>query len=183
MKEYSKFIIIFPITGTFDEVIRKNMDHIARILQKDPLYLKMIPHVSLHRPITTLSFEKVKNLTESIAQKLHKSRIRIGGIDHFGKEYIVTPVYATRTVASLWSGIHELFAQVPEYEHSQFDHDNTLHITLVEKCSDNFDEYWSRIEKECFVEPEDFLIDRIALFGKSDTGWECVHEIMLPDRE
>lgn len=183
MKIYKKFIIIFPLPDHYDHKIRSHMDMLAQETHEHPLYLKMIPHISLHRPLVNISFEKVKNLTESIALKLHKGRIRIGGVDHFGKEYIVVPVHATRTIASLWSTVHETFSQLPEYEHGPFDHDNTLHITLAENFSHFYDQYWEKIKASCGVDAEDVEIDRIAVYGKSDEGWEKVYEKHLPDRE
>ena len=183
MKQYKKFIIIFPILGTVGDSIKNKMDIVASTIGFDtePLYKKMLPHISLHRPIDTISLEKLKNSVTSIALRLHKTRIRIGGIDHFGSEYVVLPVQATKTAASLWSGIHELVSQFPEYEHGPFDHDNTLHITIAEGFSKYFDSYWSSIKKFCSIEPIDVTIDTIAIYGKSKTGWAEVYNVSLHD--
>lgn len=146
-KKYNKYIIVFLLPEWYQKKVEKIMDTMSQQTRQKPLYEKMIPHISIHRPIKGLNFEKVKNLAQSIVLRTHKSRIRVGGIDHFGKKYIIAPVLATKKVAEIWTGIHELFSQVPEYEHGPFDYDNTLHITYAEDMVDIFDTHWPYIKK------------------------------------
>lgn len=180
----NKYIILFPITGGSGKSINEVMDKISAITHTEQPYKKMLPHITFHRPIKGVDEEKLINIAKSVALRLHKSRIRLNSLDHFGKEFIVLPVQATKTMATLWTGIHEILAQVPEYQHGQFDHDNTLHVTVAEKLSDIFDNTWKTIQKDCVFEPMDIEVKTIEIHSKSDeigTAWECLTSIPLPE--
>lgn len=184
MKNYKKYIIALSFSDEYDKKLRILMDNVSLITNTPPLYNHMIPHVTLHRPLSGINYEKIINLAQSIALRLHKSRIRVGGIEHFGKKYIVLPVHATYTIASLWSGIHELLSQVPEYEHGPFDHDNTLHITLAKDTEEIFDQSWNTLREKCFTESFDIPVDRVSVYGKLSSGdWGVVQHISLPENK
>lgn len=182
-EKYKKYIIAFSFEKVYDTKLREFMDTVARITNMDALYHHMVPHITLHRPLVGIEYTKVSNLATSIALRLHKSRIRIGGIEHFGKKYIVLPVHATYVIASLWSGIHDLLSQVPEYEHGPFDHDNTLHITLAKDTEQVFDAVWDTIRQKVVFDSFDIPIGAVAIYGKNQVGnWDLIEEIPLPDK-
>jgi 2'-5' RNA ligase len=182
MEKYKKYIIVFLLPDWYQEQAKKSADIIAQETDTRPIYEKMIFHISIHRPITGISLEKAKNLVCSVALRTHKSRLRIGGLDYFGEKYIVVPVIATKTAAGIWVGVHDELSKVSEYEHGEFDHDNTLHVTLFEAVNDNFQQAKITAHKFCSSDFADIVINEIGLLGKTETGWEMIEEIPLPDK-
>lgn len=180
-----KYIIAFLLPHEYDQRIRVLMEEIARISDTEPLYNHMVPHITLHRPIAGISYEKILNLAKSVVLRLRASRIRISGVDCFGEKYIVLPVQLTQTTAAMWVGVHDLLSQVPEYGHGDFDHDNTLHITLAKDLKSKFSETWENIilQKQ-FTESFDIPITHIGIYGKNQTtgDWELVESLELPEK-
>ncbi len=173
-----KYIIIFPIDEEpYFSQICMLMDHVTKDTGIPPLYNKMVPHITFHRPIVGIDEEKIKNITKGSTLQTKQTRVTVSNIHNFGKNYIVLPVHATKTVANLWISINSILSQLPEYEHDIYDGDNTLHITLAEKTSKVFDSCWKNI-KEISFEEMDIPVKKISILKKAINGgdWETVEE-------
>ena len=154
------------------------MDEISKKTGLPVLYQKMCPHVTFHRPIVGINESTIKNITEgTILTHLRQTRISISNIHHFGKQYIVLPVHATKTLADFWVNLNSLLSQIPEYEHGAFDNDNTLHITVAEKTYDVFDTVWKDIRMISFEEME-IPLKKIGIYKKPINNgiWQMVEE-------
>lgn len=180
-----KYMILCPVEGQPGKVICTIMDNVSVFTKKLQPYLKLIPHMTFHRPIKGIDEEKLINIAVSAAKRLKKTRITISGLYHFGKKYIVLPVHATLLVAMGWADLFKEVSQLPEYEHSDYDHDNTLHITIGEDLEEVFDTAWSKIQRNCIIDSMDIVVDKIEIWSKSDrkgSKWRCVKSIPLPDK-
>lgn len=175
MSESYKYVVIFPAPESAMLELHLLMDKIAEHTHISPPYKKMISHVTLHRPITGISEFKLKNLVESMALQMRQTRMTTCGFFPFGKQYIVLPIQTTRGLAALWVGLNDLLARLPEYEHGEYDWDNTLHITVAEKTSAIFDEAWPKI-KLIDIPTFTMLVDRVDLWRKPFAGgfWEKI---------
>jgi hypothetical protein len=113
--------------------------------------------------------------------QIRQTRITVSHLHHFGKEYIVMPVHATRSIATLWVGINQLLSSLPEYVHGKFDDDNTLHITVAEDFSDVFDEVWSKI-KTIPIDEMNIPVQKLEIHRKLISGgtWEKCAEYDIP---
>ncbi|MEK7646995.1 MAG: hypothetical protein AAB378_01300 [Patescibacteria group bacterium] len=169
MSDSCKYIVIFPVPEPVLSELNGFMDKIAEHTHILPPYKKMIPHVTFHRPIVGISEFKLKNLVESMALQMRQTRMTTCGFFPFGKQYIVLPIQATRGLATLWVGVNDLLARLPEYEHGEYDWDNTLHITVAEKTSVVFDEVWPKI-KLIDIPTFTISVDRVDVWGKPLVG-------------
>lgn len=170
----NKYLILFPIPEPYQVGICNIMDTIAVHTKIDPPYKKLDPHITFHRPITGIEERVIQNLVLSMSLQAKRTRITVSGIYAFGKHYIVLPVHATHAIANLWVGIHKLFSSLPAYEHNEFDHDNTLHITLAEKTSAVFDRAWPLVHDMPFTEMT-IPVEHIVLYKKEPGGtWKKV---------
>ena len=147
-----KYMLSFPIEEEpYCGIICSLMDKISVLTGRPPLYEKLYPHITFHRPISGIDESVIKKITEgSILTHLRQTRISISSIHHFGKQYIVLPVNATRAIADFWVNLSSLLSQIPEYEHGLYDYDNTLHITLAEKTHEIFDSIWGEVRTISF---------------------------------
>lgn len=177
-----KYILIFPIDeDPYLGTIRELMDKISIKTGLPPLYKKMCPHVTFHRPLVGINESVIRNITEgTILTHLRQTRISISNIHHFGKQYIVLPVHATKTLADFWVNLNSLLSQIPEYEHGAFDSDNTLHITVAEKTHNVFDFVWGEIRVFPFEEM-DIPLKKIRICRKPVDGgvWDTVKEYQI----
>lgn len=169
-----KYLILFPIPDPYKTRICQTMDEIALHTKIVPPYEKLLPHITFHRPITGIDERVIQNLVLSMSLQAKKTRITVSSMYAFGRHYMVLPVHATHAIANLWVGIHKLLSSLPAYEHSEFDHDNTLHITLAEKTSNIFDEVWPKVRAIPFTEMT-IPVEHIELYRKFEGGiWEKV---------
>jgi 2'-5' RNA ligase len=180
-----KYMILFPIEGQPGKAICTMMDNISVFTEKPQPYLKLITHMTFHRPIKGVDEKKLIDIAISAAKRLKKTRITVSGLYHFGKKYIVLPVHATLVVAMVWSDLFKEVSQFKQYEHSDYDHDNTLHITIGEDLVDVFDTAWPKIQRNCIIDAMDIIVDKIEIWSKSDrkgSKWRRVKSIPLPDK-
>ncbi len=176
-----KYLILFPIPEPFNTKLRLLMDSISERTAVPPPYKKLPPHITFHRPIEGVEESTIKNLVESMTLQIHQTRITVNELFPFGKEFVVLPVHATRRLATLWVGINNLLSMLPEYEHGEFDHDNTLHITVAEKTSAIFDTVWKDI-KQIAMEPMTIPVEAIEIHRKLIPigSWEKIAEYTIP---
>lgn len=180
-----KYMILFPIEGQPGKAICTMMDNISVFTEKPQPYLKLITHMTFHRPIKGVDEKKLIDIATSAAKRLKKTRITVSGLYHFGKKYIVLPVHATLVVAMVWADLFKEVSQLPEYEHSPYDHDNTLHVTIGDDLVDVFDNVWKPIQENCIIDAMDITVDKIDVWSKSnrkDSKWRRVKSIKLPDK-
>ncbi|HTH92877.1 MAG TPA: hypothetical protein VL576_00120 [Candidatus Paceibacterota bacterium] len=183
-----KYIVIFPIPDPYLERIIEIMDIIALYTGIEPPYKRLVPHITFHRPIENIEEEVIKDFVKSMVLQMRRTRITISDLFPFGKQYIVFPVHATRAVAEFWVGINYLLSRLKEYVHGEFDHDNTLHISVAEKTSDVFDEVWPTIKKMVSFDPMNIPVGKIAIYRKpidpSENGnWELVVHYLIDWRK
>ncbi len=181
-----KYLIIFPIPSRESKLLCDMMDKIARLTKPSPPYIsppyeRLSPYVTFHRPISGINEDVLKNILQSAILQIKVTRIRLNGLDCFGKQYIVAPVQATASVAHLWIALLQLLQRIPEYKHEKFDHDNTLHVTMAEKIFTVFDKIWPKVRRFKF-DAMDIIFDKMELWRKSVTGgsWEKVETFCLP---
>lgn len=177
-----KHLILFPIPDS-DGKLRLAMDGVASITGMNPPYHKLPPHMTFHRPLTKINEEVLRNIVRSVTLQMKQTRITLGGLHAFGKQYIVLTVYATRNAAALWVGINDLLSRLPEYEHGKYDGDNMLHVTVAAKTSAVFDRSWPLIQERIKVEPMVIPLTMIALCRKPVDGgrWELVEKFRIPE--
>ncbi len=180
----NKYIVLFPIEGEPGKLIRAIADKISEQTKLSSPFNKLPPHVTFHRPISEIDEQKVIDFAKSTALQIHQTRIRIIGLDHFGKEYIVMPAIATLTLSMFWTGVQTLLSRVPEYKHGEFDHDNTLHITVGENLSEVFDYVWEDIRLNVRIQPIDIMVKKISVYGKVDGSmmWKEIVSFPLPTK-
>lgn len=179
-----KYIIAFPIDEEpYLKTLRDLIDKVAKETGLPPIYEKMVPHITFHRPIENIDEEKIKNITKGAVLHIKQTRITVSSIYNFGKNYIVLPVHSTKTVASLWININSILSQLPEYEHDKYDGDNTLHISIAEKTSEVFDKCWKNI-KNIEFEEMNIPVKKISIFRKNLSGgaWEILDEYEIPEK-
>ncbi len=176
-----KYLIPFPVPDPFKGRICELQDAVATITNISPPYWRLAPHVTFHRPLTGISENVLKNIVGSAVLQMRQTRITLHALYPFGKHYIVLPVQATRAVASLWVEINNLLRRLPEYEHGEYDDDNTLHVTIAEKTTPVFDRAWPAVRKIPF-EPITVPLRSVALWRKSAEGgaWETVEAFNIP---
>jgi len=178
-----KYIIIFPVDEEpFYGEMREIMDRVATISKLPPPYLKIIPHITFHRPIVGVDEEVIKNIVMGVTLHIRQTRITVNHLYHFGKQYIVLPVQTTRIIANFWVSVNHLLSELSEYEHGEYDQDNTLHITVAEKTSAIFDEIWplvkNYVDEEITIPVTKIEIHRKLLEGGS--SWEKIAEYQIP---
>ncbi len=176
-----KYLVLFPIPDPFGGQLCKLQDEVAALTHISPPYFNLEPHVTFHRPLSGIGENVLKNLIRSATLQMRQTRITLHALYSFGKHYIVLPVQATRDVAALWVEINHLLARLPEYEHGQYDGDNTLHISIAAKTILVFDQTWPAIRK-IQVEPMTIPLRTIALYRKLVEGgpWETVETFSIP---
>ncbi len=176
-----KYLVLFPIPNPFARRICRLMDDVAAITGLQPPYHKLLPHVTLHRILMGVDERVLKNLVASATLQVRQTTVTLHSLLPFGKRYVVLPVHLTRSAASLWVCINDLLSRLPEYEHSEYDADNTLHITVAAKTTPVFDHAWPLIQK-IPVEPMTIPLRTIALYRKPAAGgrWEAVETFSLP---
>jgi 2'-5' RNA ligase len=165
----NKYFILFPVPEPWLTKICGLIDKVVIHTGGGPLYEKLIPHMTFHRPVTGIDEEVMKNLVHSIALQMHQTTISVDYISSFGKEYIVLPVQATMGAASIRVGIHNILSKVPEYGHDPYDAQNTLHITLAEHTTPIFDAVWPKV-LELPIESMSIPVEVISLYGKPEGG-------------
>lgn len=175
-----KHIVLFPIPPQWRWVFTLVMFEIENITGIPAPCRKLIPHVSMHRPLHGIDEEVLLNLVRSMALQIRRTRITMNSLYPFGKEYVVMPVQATRNVAALWVGLGDLLARLPEFVHGPYDGDNTLLLTVADGLSHVFDSAWPKIRQMQF-ESVTVPLENIALYRKPDGGtrWEEVAKFHL----
>ncbi len=181
-----KYIILFSIPEPFAAKICGLMDKVCAYLKVEAPYKTLPPHITFHQPIVGIDEQTIKNLTQSMSLQIQQTRITVSHLFNFGTRYVVLPVQATKATAALWVGITELLAQLPEYEHDQYDHDNTLHITIAGKIEEVvFVKVWEYVKK-ISGETMHIPLDRLMLYSKTiddeNAVWEKVEEYALRSR-
>lgn len=176
----SKYLILFPAPKPYAGKLMDLMDTVALRTGLPTPHKKLPPHVTFHRPITGIAEEVILDLTKSVALRSRQTRVTVSHLFNFGKQYIVLPVHATRSVASFWVAITEVLAMRPEYRHGEFDHDNTLHITIAEKVAPVFDRTWPTV-RNMFHEEMNIPMQSVELFRKcSGSNWEKIENFPIP---
>lgn len=180
-EEQMEYSILFRIPYPYSTKIRRLMAKIATVTGIPPPH-RLPPHITFHKPITRINESVLKNLVKSVVLRTNQTRVVIHGLSTFGTQYIVLPVFATRSAVALWVGIDAILSRLPEYEHGKFDHDNTLHITVAERTSHVFNRAWPEIKKiEC--ETMTIPLQHICLYRKPLAGgsWDHVASYHLPE--
>jgi len=175
-----KYLVLFPIPEPHRRWLMDLMDEISRLTGMAPPYEKIVPHVTLHKPLTGIDERVAIDLTRSAALQVRQTRVNVAGFSAFGHHYIVLPVHATRAVAHLWVSLGELFSKLPEYVHGPYDLDNTLHITVAEKVGGVFEGAWPLVRAIPY-EPVEIPVSTIELYSKPlERGrWEMVESYPL----
>lgn len=179
-----KYLILFPIPEPHRGDLCALMDEIAECTKLLPPYKNIPPHITFHRPISEIDLDSLVNIVRSSSLQIKKTRITVSGFFPFGKQYIVLPVHATLSLASLWVEMNNLLSRLPQYVHGEFDMDNTLHITVARKISEIFHNVWPQIRQ---IPIPDFTIPltHIELYRKGTDGehkmWEKVESFPIPD--
>jgi 2'-5' RNA ligase len=169
-----KYIIAYTIPHKHQGAIHELMDTIAIHTKLPSPYLSMPAHITFHRPIVGISEEKICKLVQSMVLQMKKTTVTLSGIYSFGKHYMVLTVHATYQLATFWVGMKTLLSILPEYEHGEFDMENTLHITLAKKTSQVFDTAWPEVQKIVF-DPIDVDIEHIDIYQKiNDERWDRI---------
>lgn len=176
-----KHLIMFPIPHPYRKELCRLMDRVASETGIPAPHMKLPPHVTFHRPLEGISETTLQKLITSTTLRMRQTRITVNSLFPFGKHYIVLPVQATRSVAALWVGINNLLSRLPEYEHGEYDDDNTLHITVAAKTSAVFDTAWPTIQK-IHVKPMVIPLRTIVLCRKTEGGekWETMQKFHIP---
>jgi len=177
-----KYLILFPIPEPFNTELCVLMDEISTYTALPSPYKKLPPHVTFHRPLEGIDENLIKNLAQSMVLQIRQTRMTVSHLFPFGKQFIVLPVHATRRLATLWVGINTLLSSLPEYEHGEFDHDNTLHITIAEKTTVIFDSIWKKIE-QITINSMTIPVEKIEIYRKPvlDGVWERILELTIPE--
>lgn len=177
----SKYLILFPVPEPESSRLISLMDKVASHTRLPAPHTKLPPHVTFHPPVVGIDERVILDLTRSVALQSRQTRMTVSHIDRFGKHFMVLPVHATLSLASFWVGLTQILAQRPEYQHGEFDHDNTLHITIAEKTSDMFDIAWPLV-KNLFDEEMNIPVCSVALYRKpiEGGGWEKLEELAIP---
>ncbi len=177
----NKYLISFPIPDPFCGQLCLEMEKVASITGIPPPFWQLEPHMTFHRPLLGIDEGLVKNLVTSATLQMRQTRITLSGLFPFGEHFIVRPVQATRSVAALWVEINNLLSRLPEYEHGEYDGDNTLHVTIAQKTSAVFDRSWPEIRK-IEVKPMTIPLRSIALYRKPAAGgrWESIASFPIP---
>ena len=147
-----------------------------------PYIRDMLPHVTLHRPVVGIDEEKMRNLARSCALRVDRNiRVTVSDLSHFGKEYIVLRINTTQSLASLWVNLNDVLSKLAEYEHGEFDGDNTLHITIAKNTTEVFDKVWPKIQ-EITVPKIIIPVTLIELYRKLTDGgkWEMIEAFPIP---
>jgi hypothetical protein len=176
-----KYLVLFPIPEPFNGQICLLMEKVASITGTQPPFWQLTPHMTFHRPLAGIDEDVLKNLVASAVLQMRRTRITLSGLFPFGKQYIVLPAQATRSVASLWVEINNLLSRLPEYEHGPYDDDNTLHVTVASKTSAVFDRAWPAIQG-IRVESMTIPLQTICVCKKPIEGgkWENVASFSIP---
>jgi hypothetical protein len=177
-----KYIVLFTVDAGYRSTICRLMDAVAKYTGIAPPYVKLPAHITFHRPIVGIDEETLECLVQSMALQIHQTRIRLGQLDHFGKQFIVLPVIGTRRLNAFWVGINDLLSRLPSYEHGPFDEDNTLHVTIAEKTSHVFDKVWPLIT-DLRIEPTDIPVRHVEVWRKPlydiEGRWEILRSFPL----
>lgn len=178
-----KHIVIFALTGELLDRIKNYMDWIATYTKVAPPHLKLVPHVTFHRPIAGIDEQRLVKTVSGMTDLMYQTRMRYSGLDCFGKNFIVLPIHATQPAAALWASITTLVSTFPGYAHGPYDHDNTLHVSLAGGICKTFDAAWPHIKK-IEVEPRDILVDSLEIHRKPIEGgsWELLQAFPLSPR-
>ncbi len=179
-----KYLILFPIPEPESSDLRALMDEVAECTKLQPPYKNIPPHITFHRPISEIDLDSLLNIVRSSALQIKKTRITVSSFFPFGKQYVVLPVHATLSLASLWVELNNLLSRLPQYVHGEFDMDNTLHITVARKISGIFHNVWPQIRQ---IPIPDFTIPLTHLelyrkgIGSEHVVWEKVGSFPIPD--
>lgn len=176
-----KYLVLFLIPEPFRTQLCQLMDEVARVSGLPPPHLSLPPHMTFHRPLAGIDECVMKNIVQSAALQMHQTRVTLHALFPFGEHYIVLPVQATKSVAALWVEIGNLLSRLPEYEHDQYDGDNTLHVTIAAKTTPLFDRVWATLRTRR-IDPMTMRLTEISLYKKSAEGgvWTPVETFLLP---
>lgn len=178
-----KFLVLFPIPEPHCSVLCRFMDEVAEHTKLPPPYIKIPPHITFHRPIAGIEQGALEDIVTSSSLQIKQTRITVSSLFPFGKQYMVLPVHATLGLVSLWVGLNNFLSRLPEYVHSEFDVDNTLHITIAGKTSAVFDDVWPAVNK-LSVPNLTIPVKKIELHRKlidrDDKLWERVASFSIP---
>ncbi|MCL4403886.1 hypothetical protein M1432_00860 [Patescibacteria group bacterium] len=184
MPEY-KYLITLPVEGHEANILLGIMDAIANVTGLPAPYSTGLgPHLTFHRPIQGLPEKRLIALVHDAARRMKPSVARASTLYPFGKQYVVMPVYATRTLAKTWLTMTDIVFSLPEYIPGTYDDDNMLHITLARHTSRVFDTAWPLIRK-MYVPSLSIPLRRIEVYRKpvSQYGkWERVVFVPFGDR-
>ena len=165
MKQY-KYLAALIVSPPFDMTI---LDIERRIAQHTDMPYDsngLPPKITFHPPITKIDEKTVKTLVHSMSLQVHQTRFITGCLSHFGKEYIVLLICATKTLANFWVGVTNLLARLPDYVHDPHDSDNMLHITVASHTTQVFDRAWPAIKADigASIEPTTVFAKEIGLY-------------------
>ena len=184
MEPTYKYLVLFPIPEPESSDLCALMNDVAEYTKLPPPYKNIPPHVTFHRPISKINPETLVNLVRSASLQSNKTRITVSSFLPFEKQYIVLPVHETLSFNSLWVELYKLLSCLPQYEHGEFDPDNTLHITVARKVSNVFYNVWPKVR----LIPVPILtisVTHIELYrkqlNKEGAVWERIESFPIPD--
>jgi 2'-5' RNA ligase len=177
-----KYLIVVRVPEPANKIIRSLMDKVSGYTGTDPLYKKLFVHITLHKPLYGIEEEKLKNIISSVVQKMERATVGLASFHPFGRQYIVLPVIANTGFMIAFIELVKLIMPLRDYEHGEYDFNNTLHITIAEKISPIFSRIWPHIHKMPYRALE-FELTTLALLRKPihhDGLWEVVQEFIIP---
>ena len=175
MENPYKYVVLLPISEPGVSYLKSLMDRIATFTKLPPPHTRIIPHVTLHRPLAGVDEKAMIRLTRRIDLKVRPEKVTVGGLSPFGKQYIVLPVNVSLGLAYTWVRLYENLAKLPQYKEGEFDRDNILHVTVAEKTSAVFNVAWPEVRTISVPEMQ-LKVKGIELYRQKTQGgaWEKV---------
>ncbi len=180
-EEKIKYLILFLIPDPFCTQICHIMDEVTSATGIPPLYRSLPPHLTILRSVLDIDADILKDRVKRVVPRMRQTTIRLDGLSHFGKQFIVLPVLSTRSVASLYVDVDNLLSRIPEYEPGEYNDANSFHVTVADRTSHVFDTAWPNIRK-IEVDPMTFSLQEIALYQKPMVGgvWTQICTFAIP---
>ena len=173
-----KYLIACPVYGPPLVDLKRNMSFLASSIGRDPIYHSMEPHLTLHRPVTNLSLDQLKEVVVKLASEMNPIEVRTGRSQLFGSELLVLSIQGLNLrLANLWVHLHDQIFELTG-ERGEYDGENTLHITLLNKLS-KLEEETREFLVDVVISPIVIPLDRIAIYERTSDGplkWDQIWE-------
>lgn len=182
-EEMEQFLVTIPIRDPASAQICGLAQKLWEEAHVKPDYLNFLPHMTLHRPLSGINERDLKNAVASAVTRMKQTKITLHAFYPFGRQYIVLPAHATLGTALLLVEMNRAVTEIPGYQHSVYDFDNTLHVTIVENMTpQEHERAWQAISVMKFKPMIEVPARTIAVFRKPNEGskWQNIDSFVIP---